>query len=124
MQKYYKHLNFFHCTEKAVKALRDAVKSAIDEGRELLTPEHVLYEITLQEEFISVCNENGFDIDGLRQGLTEYVKSIDTASPDTVREVIPSMLLSQLTNLINTNNRIVYDSLSEKDKDMHKLLSV
>lgn len=124
MQKYYKHLNFFHCTEKAVKALRDAVKSAIDEGRELLTPEHVLYEITLQEEFISVCNENGFDIDGLRQGLTEYVKSIDTASPGTVQEVIPSMLLSQLTNLINTNNRIVYDSLSEKDKDMHKLLSV
>ena len=73
MQKYYKHLNFFHCTEKAVKALRDAVKSAIDEGRELLTPEHVLYEITLQEEFISVCNENGFDIDEKHFELKNYI---------------------------------------------------
>lgn len=64
--------------------------------KEFITPEHLLYNISLQEKFQKSAKELGVNLTALRQELKKYIDEIDVVSEEEDDVAIPSESMKEL----------------------------
>lgn len=89
------------CTQRVIDCFEYALDMLRQNCSEFVTPEHLLYAISLQDEFFDYCKEKGFDILGMRQDLNSYLASIEEEDIWDESNVLPSLQMQELIKDIN-----------------------
>lgn len=99
------------CTKQVRKILDDMMKYATSYKHEYITPEHLLYSMTFNEDFIYCFSECGGKIEELRQNLNEFLKdNIDTNQEEGSSKIsysLNELLKSAGIKAINASKNII-----------------
>lgn len=90
------------CSPLAIKAMNDAVKLARKKRSELITPEHLLYAITCQDEFVDYTLAHKITYLSMQKEVLEYIEAIDKVPEDEKYTVFTSLQLKELMELVDT----------------------
>ena len=93
----------FDRTDEFVQEAYDTMKAnAVHVRPEYLTPEHLLYAISLQDRFLDLADELFFEIYDFQHELEEYIHSLDTIPED---EEYMGLLSAQMLELESKLNK-------------------
>lgn len=100
------------CTGKVIQCLSETMESLKRHYTDFVTPEHLLYTISYQQEFFIFCIRNNVNITGMHKELADFLAEIEVDTTDDEYDVMPSIQLQELSELImeewnheNENNK-------------------
>ena len=70
------------CTPLTRKVLVETLENAEKYRMEFITPEHLLFSITLQEEFKQFCDDFFIDLGKMRSELIPYIQDMDRVAEE------------------------------------------
>ncbi len=91
-------------------ALQETCDEAERFRKEFVTPEHLLYNISIQEKFVKSAKEIGVDLTELHNELRKYIDEIDVVAEDDEFFALPSENMSKLISTLE-------NTLDEEDEE-------
>lgn len=87
------------CTERVIESMTATLDSFKQHYSEFVTPEHLLYSISWQSEFLAYCLQSGVDQAELHGELANFLQRLDSIpTEDQELIVLPSIQLGELTD--------------------------
>lgn len=84
------------CTPLTRRVLMDTLENAEKYRIEFITPEHLLFSITLQDEFVNSCNECCVNVKNMQAELIPYIQDMDRVADDEEYEARLSVNLQEM----------------------------
>ena len=109
------------CTPLTRRVLVDTLENVEKYRMEFITPEHLLFSITLQEEFKQFCNDYLINLDKMRSELIPYIQDMDRIAED---EEYEARLSVNLEGMLKLTKRYIKETKTNSEDEQYAPLDV
>lgn len=109
------------CTPLTRKVLVETLENAEKYRMEFITPEHLLFSITLQEEFKQFCDDFFIDLGKMRSELIPYIQDMDRVAEE---EEYEARLSVNLEGMLKITKRYITVIKTNSDDEQEAPLEV
>ncbi len=114
-------IDFNKCTPLTRKIFLETLENAEKYRMEFITPEHLLFSITIQKEFQQFCSDFLINLDKMQSELIPYIQDMDRVAED---EEYEARLSVKLEAMMKFTKRYMADNNPDSDDDQGVPLEV